>query len=63
MITKNKYEKALKTVAEYERILKIKQERKDTEIDQAILKLSKGDYLIYNGGSMSEYFVKGNSYR
>ena len=63
MITKNKYEKALKTIAEYERDLKIKQDRKDTEIDEAILKLSKGDYLVYNGGSNSKHFVKGKLYR
>ena len=63
MVTRNKYEKAVRIVKEYEERERKRKERRDLEIDEAILKLSKGDYLYYIGGSMSEYFIKGDFYR
>tara|TARA_R110000851_G_scaffold120780_3_gene249287 strand:- start:1279 stop:1557 length:279 start_codon:yes stop_codon:yes gene_type:complete len=63
MVTRNKYEKAVRIVKEYEERERKRKERRDLEIDEAILKLSKGDYLHYSGGSMSEYFIKGDFYR
>jgi hypothetical protein len=69
MITKEEYLKALKLIEEYRKQIKkeyesiCKEERVDKSKSLSGLGLTKGDYIIYIGGSESKYLTKGQKYK
>ena len=58
IITYQEYRNAVEVVSNYE-----KQQRDILAVHHPILGLEKNDYVIYIGGSTSQYLKKGRKYR